>query len=105
MSNKFRNYIEEIRIEGHTDSISNYYYNMKLSQERTRSVLEYVLENKELENGNAKYWVRNLLTANGLSYSKPLTSNTTPEGRDLNRRVEFRVRTDAEKKMKEIAGK
>jgi len=103
-NDKFKNYIEEIRIEGHTDNTANYYYNMDLSQQRTRSVLMYVLENTEIMKSDNKQWVQHLLTANGLSFSKPLVSNATSEGRKLNRRVEFRVRTNAEKKMQEITG-
>lgn len=47
---QFRDSIDEVRIEGHTNSAWNerstsdeaYFKNMKLSQGRTRSVLEYV---------------------------------------------------------------
>jgi outer membrane protein OmpA-like peptidoglycan-associated protein len=49
-SDKYRDAVEEIRIEGHTSSIwSNllsdqaYFQNMRLSQDRTRSALQYVL--------------------------------------------------------------
>src|SRR5271166_6615638 len=49
-SDKYRDAVEEIRIEGHTSSIwSNlspdqaYFQNMRLSQDRTRSSLQYVL--------------------------------------------------------------
>lgn len=98
---EFKDNIEEIRIEGHTDNIGNYYHNMELSQNRTRSVLTYVLDNTEL-NPQKKEWVKNNLTANGLSFSKPIADNGTEEGRYRNRRVEFRIRTNAEKQIDEI---
>ena len=98
---KFKDNIEEIRIEGHTDNVGNYYHNMELSQNRTRSVLTYVLDNTEL-NPQTKQWVKDNLTANGLSFSKPIADNGTEEGRYRNRRVEFMIRTNAEKQIDEI---
>lgn len=99
---EFKGNIEEIRIEGHTDSRGNYYHNMELSQNRTRSVLEYVLE-KTLTDNELKLWVQKLLTANGLSYSQPrFYENTKTENQSASRRVEFRIRTNAEKQIDEI---
>lgn len=99
-SERFRDNIEEIRIEGHTDSSGDYFYNMKLSQDRTRSVLEYgigLLSNQDMYN-----WVIEKVTANGLSSSKPILDFDGEENMDASRRVEFRVKTDAEKKIDEI---
>lgn len=98
---EFKENIEEIRIEGHTDNSGSYFHNMELSQNRTRSVLTYVLENT-LDETIDKNWVQLNLTANGLSYSKPIADNETESGRALNRRVEFRIRTNAEKQIDEI---
>lgn len=98
---EFKENIEEIRIEGHTDNSGSYFHNMKLSQNRTRSVLTYVLENT-IDGTIDKNWVQLNLTANGLSYSKPIADNETELGRSLNRRVEFRIRTNAEKQIDEI---
>lgn len=98
---EFKDNIEEIRIEGHTDNVGNYYHNMELSQNRTRSVLTFVLDNTELD-PQTKQWVKDNLTANGLSFSKPIADNSTEEGRYRNRRVEFRIRTNAEKQIDEI---
>jgi len=98
---KFKDNIEEIRIEGHTDNVGSYYHNMELSQNRTRSVLTFVLEST-LDNDTDKQWVKENLTANGLSFSKPIADNNTDVGRYRNRRVEFRIRTNAEKQIDEI---
>lgn len=98
---EFKENIEEIRIEGHTDTRGTYYHNMELSQHRTRSVLTYVLEST-LREDHDKIWIQNNLTANGLSYSKPIADNDTELGRSLNRRVEIRIRTNAEKQIDEI---
>ena len=105
--NKYIDHIEEIRVEGHTsiegvngmNDNESYFYNMKLSQDRTRSVLEYGLERldpKILE------WTKKRATANGLSSVKPIEQNETEEGRKQNRRVEFRIKTDAEAQIREM---
>lgn len=104
-SEKYKNDIEEIRIEGHTSSEWSfdvpeddaYFYNMELSQDRTRKVLEFVLKNQK-EN---KDWIRQRLTANGLSSSK-LIFDYEKEDKEKSRRVEFRVRTNAEKRIVKI---
>lgn len=98
---EFKENIEEIRIEGHTDTSGSYFHNMELSQNRTRSVLKYVLENT-LQNNDIRTWVQENLTANGLSYSKPRADNETETGRKLNRRVEFRIRTNAEMQIEKM---
>jgi len=106
-SEKYKADIEEIRIEGHTSSEWSfeapaeqaYFYNMELSQDRTRKVLEFVLRNEKLD-GN-KDWIRERLTANGLSSSKLIARNGV-EDKEKSRRVEFRVRTNAEKRIVKI---
>lgn len=104
---KFKSEIDEIRIEGHTSSEWSetvpqdiaYFNNMKLSQDRTRAVLEFVTSLENV-NGN-KQWLRELITANGLSSSKLVIYNGN-EDREKSRRVEFRVRTKAEDKIVKI---
>ena len=98
---QYKDNIEEIRIEGHTNSNGGYFSNMELSQNRTRTVLQYCLgmmPQKEEE------WLRGLITANGLSSSHLIMRNGK-EDKDLSRRVEFRVRTNAEKQLEDIAEK
>lgn len=106
---KYRDTIEEIRIEGHTssewntdvDAVTAYINNMKLSQDRTRSVLDYslgLIADPELKN-----WAQSRITANGLSSSKRIMVNGK-EDSEASRRVEFRVRTDAEKRIGDILG-
>ena len=105
---KYRDYIEEIRIEGHTssewDRISGedyaYFNNMHLSQERTRSVLEYCMS--MIQDKKQRAWARSFIMANGLSSSKPVLNSDGSENRERSRRVEFRTKTAAEKKIFEI---
>ena len=104
----YRDDIDEIRIEGHTSSYwrlntpvsESYINNMELSQNRTRNVLDYVL-NKELDKVLVS-WVRLNVTANGLSSSKIIFNKDGSENRNLSRRVEFRVKTNAEKRIAKI---
>ena len=96
---EYKDNIVEIRIEGHTDSTGEYFYNMMLSQNRTRSVLQYCFD---LMSEAEKKWSKSLITANGLSSSQPIMVNGN-EDKKLSRRVEFRVRTNAEKQLEEIA--
>lgn len=98
---EYKDNIVEIRIEGHTDSNGGYFHNMELSQNRTRSVLEYcfgLMTDEQIE------WAKSLITANGLSSSQPILVHGV-EDKSLSRRVEFRVRTNAEKQLEDIANK
>ena len=107
---KYMDDIAEIRIEGHTSSEwtentspeAAYIHNMKLSQGRTRSVLEYVLQIPSIrQSQKIQDWLKLHLTANGLSSSKLIARNGV-ENKKESRRVEFRVRTNAEKRIVEI---
>jgi outer membrane protein OmpA-like peptidoglycan-associated protein len=98
---KYRDNIVEIRIEGHTDSNGEYFHNMELSQNRTRTVLQYCFN---LMSEDEALWAKSLITANGLSSSQPILINGV-EDKGLSRRVEFRVRTNAEKQLEAIAEK
>ena len=99
---QYRDNIEEIRIEGHTNSNGGYYSNMELSQDRTRAVLEYCFS--LMPESDIK-WLKGLVTANGLSSSHLIMTADGEENKDLSRRVEFRVRTNAEKQLEDIAEK
>lgn len=97
---KYRDNIEEIRIEGHTDSSGGYISNMKLSQDRTRSVLNFCLYQIPKEDFS---WVQYKLTANGLSSSHLIYDKNNKENAERSRRVEFKIRTNAEKQLEKIA--
>lgn len=73
-----------IRIEGYTDNIGSYDYNMKLSERRADAV-----RNRLIEMGIDPA----RMTSQGFGYTDPIASNATEEGRAENRRVYF-SRTD-----------
>lgn len=97
--------IEEIRIEGHTSSEwegepsprKAYFNNLELSQDRTRKVAKYLLSN--IKDEKLFNWTKSYVTANGLSSSKPILKTDGQENKIRSRRVEFRVKTNAEKQM------
>jgi outer membrane protein OmpA-like peptidoglycan-associated protein len=107
-ADKYRNSIEEIRIEGHTSSVWNgsanvneaYFFNMALSQSRTRSALQYVLTLPQVQ--EQQPWLKAHLTANGLSSSKLIYHADGTENKDGSQRVEFKVRTNADARISEI---
>lgn len=72
-----------IEIAGHTDNVGTPEANTKLSRERAESVRDYLLKTYGLP--------QNLLIARGLGATQPIASNDTPDGREKNRRVVFRV--------------
>lgn len=97
---KFKDHITEIRIEGHTDSKGEYFYNMELSQNRTRAVLQFCFN--LIEEEEIKEWAKKLITANGLSSSRLILNENRAVNDSLSRRVEFCVRTDAERQLEKI---
>ena len=104
----YRDEIKEVRIEGHTssswsqaaDGDEAYLRNMALSQERTRTTLGYLLQLESV--AHEKNWLRDRLTANGLSSSQLILDDGGSEDADRSRRVEFVVVTDAETRLSTI---
>ncbi len=70
-----------VSIEGHTDVDGADDYNMTLSQNRARSVCDYLIQNFGISSDR--------LESRGWGESKPIDGNTTPEGKANNRRVEL----------------
>lgn len=108
-SSKFKDSVDEIRIEGHTSSEwgtkdvspdEAYFNNMALSQERTRSVLNYCYHLDSV--AEYKNLMRSHITANGLSSSQPILFDDGTENTQLSRRVEFRTRTNADERIVQI---
>ena len=71
----------KVEIEGHTDSSGSQAFNQRLSENRAKSIMEYLI-NKGIDGGR--------LSSKGFGPSKPISSNDTPGGRAKNRRVEVR---------------
>jgi outer membrane beta-barrel protein len=70
----------EFEIQGHTDNVGNDKANMKLSDQRAKSVMNVLV---------TKYGIaQSRLTAKGYGQTKPVDTNKTPAGKAKNRRVE-----------------
>ncbi|MBI4929593.1 MAG: PD40 domain-containing protein [Bacteroidetes bacterium] len=74
----------KIEIGGHTDSKGADDYNMKLSASRAQAVVDY-LASHGIDKGR--------LTSKGYGETKPMAANDTDEGRQLNRRTEFEIKS------------
>lgn len=71
-----------ISISGHTDNKGSDAYNLKLSRDRANEVRDYLIG----------YGIDgSRLDAAGYGESRPVATNDTDEGREFNRRVEFRI--------------
>lgn len=72
----------EIEISGHTDNVGAQNYNQKLSEQRAKAVVEHLI---------GKGISKKRLSFKGYAFSQPLATNETEEGRQQNRRTEFKV--------------
>lgn len=74
-----------VEIAGHTDSVGGDAYNMRLSEARANSVRTYLI---------SRGIQATRLVARGYGETMPIASNATRDGRQMNRRIEFRVLSD-----------
>jgi len=71
-----------IEISGHTDNVGNDDINQTLSENRAKSVYQYLITNK-VDAARLVY--------KGYGKTQPITSNATDEDRKKNRRTEFKI--------------
>lgn len=121
LNDSLSNRIQEIRIEGHTDNVpapkfgtDPFMANVKLSQLRSYSVLEYIKNMPSYQNftdeqrKKLEFW----FTSNGLSYGKAVDADGKytaisgkPIDKDKSRRVEFRIVTTGEEVLENFVNK
>ena len=101
--------IDEVRIEGHTSSEWKgetpdraFMENMKLSQERTREVLEYSLGLAQIQ--HLSPWMIKKVSANGLSSARLVMTNGV-ENKKRSRRVEFNIKTKTKEALFKVLEK
>lgn len=83
LANLLQQYPEyNVSIGGHTDSVGNETYNKNLSDQRAKACLDYLVK-KGID--------RNRISAKGYGESYPIADNSTSEGKEINRRVEFKL--------------
>lgn len=72
----------KLESEGHTDNVGSEAFNQKLSEQRAKSVLDYLI---------SQGITSDKITSNGKGFSMPVADNKTAVGRQQNRRVELIV--------------
>src|SRR5688572_9490289 len=72
----------KVEVSGHTDNLGQPAYNKQLSERRALSVYNYLVQ-KGID--------KNRLVPIGYGQAKPLADNATEQGRQQNRRIEFRI--------------
>ena len=85
--NKLRDILLEIKnlrikISGHTDNTGDRVFNKSLSEKRARTVVDYLVQ-QGISIDRLEYA--------GYGMEKPIASNNTAEGRQMNRRTEFEI--------------
>lgn len=73
----------EIELAGHTENRGNKQKLIELSEKRVEAVKKYLIK---------KGISKSRITGQGYGPDKPIASNSTPEGRRKNRRVEFKIK-------------
>lgn len=91
--------LAEIIIEGHTDNVGSYLYNLNLSQDRAFNVVEFLLSDEFKYDKKQK--LQKYLTANGKSYSNLIYIDKKVD-KESSRRVEFKFRLKEEETLLEI---
>jgi len=71
-----------LELEGHADAVGTNRYNQGLSERRANAVKKYLVEKGMIDAGR--------VTAIGYGEERPIATNETAEGRQLNRRVELK---------------
>ena len=72
----------QLEISGHTDNTGSLRINQKLSKERASAVVDYLVDRGILTE---------MLVSKGYADTQPVADNSTAQGREQNRRVEFKV--------------
>ncbi len=104
----YKKNITEVRIEGHTstgwsgaeNADNAYFNNMELSQNRTRSVLQYVYYISSSK--DRRSWIKSNFSAVGYSSAHPILNKSGNENPDRSRRVTFKIVTNAEMQIRRI---
>jgi outer membrane protein OmpA-like peptidoglycan-associated protein len=73
---------KKVAVEGYTCSIGTEEYNLRLSEKRAEAVKAYMVE---------KGIAADRLSTSGYGEANPVADNATRQGREMNRRVEFKV--------------
>ena len=96
-NDKIKPHLDKIIIEGHTDSVGSYIYNLNLSQKRALAVMEYLLT----LDFTKKHNIQPLMIASGRAYLDAIMVDGV-EDKNASRRIEIKFRLKNEDAMNEI---
>jgi outer membrane protein OmpA-like peptidoglycan-associated protein len=82
--------IIKLEVQGHTDNRGGKKYNKKLSDKRAAAVVKWMVKRGSIDASR--------LSSHGYGMDEPITDNDTPEGRQKNRRVQFKIVEKTSKK-------
>ncbi len=94
---EIRTHLENIVIEGHTDSDGGYLYNLDLSQRRAYEVMNYLLTLDFAQKND----IKPLMAASGRAFMDAIVVDGV-EDKDASRRIEIKFRLKNEDAMHEI---
>jgi len=87
--------IARLEVQGHTDSRGGKAYNKKLSQKRADAVKKWLVNYGQIDSGR--------LTTHGYGMEEPIADNATPDGRQKNRRVQFKILEKSNRSRSEVS--
>lgn len=103
LSDEYIDYVAEIIIEGHTDTVGSYEYNLALSQNRARAVAEYFLgENQTMFSQDLVGRIRPLISVVGRSWSDPVYNADGTVNADASRRVVIKFRLSDDEMINQL---
>ena len=103
LSEKYIDYVSEIIIEGHTDTVGSYTYNLDLSQARAESVAAYCFgDGQNMFSAELLGQIRSLVTVSGRSWSNPVYNADGTVNQDASRRVEIKFRLSDEEMISQM---
>lgn len=100
LDENIKNDISQVIIEGHTDDVGSYIFNMELSQKRSFEVLKYIYT--EMDDFEGKKEFEKYVTANGRSKVNLIYDETGKVDREKSRRVEIKFKLKEEETLQKI---
>ena len=103
LSDEYIGYISEIIIEGHTDTVGSYEYNLELSEARAVAVAEYCIgAGQTLFSEERAEEIRSIMSVVGRSYSDPILNDDGTVNADASRRVVVKFRLSDDEMINEL---
>jgi len=94
-----KQYIEDITIEGHTNSDGTYLYNLQLSQQRALEVMKFMYSLNLID----KKLLKKYINASGRSYADRIRDKNGFEEKNSSRRIEIKFRIKNEQSIRQLS--